>query len=64
MPWITKKEKGIMSDPAAYSLTQRQVLAREYNEAHSPIPLKKKTAIKFARTRSPEHHAASTYEHA
>jgi hypothetical protein len=37
-----------MGDPSAYSLTQLQTLARECNEAHSPIPLKQSKAALFA----------------
>ena len=37
-----------MGDPSAYSITQLQTLAREYNEAYSPIPLKQSKAALFA----------------
>ena len=45
---MTKKKKGAMGDPSAYSLAQLQTVAREYNETHSPIPLKQSKAALFA----------------
>ena len=37
-----------MGGPSAYNLAQLQTLAREYNEAHSPIPLKQSKTALFA----------------
>ena len=37
-----------MTNPSEYIIAQLQVLAREYNEAHAPIPLKLPKAALFA----------------